>query len=259
MLITLKMLLRSLLLPPAGPLLVAALGACLIRARNGSVARRTGWALLIAALATLWLLATPIVADRLTRLAQHYPPLDLSRPVEAQAIVILGGDKARAVAPEYGGAPAVAAGLLERVTYGAYVAQHTGLPVLVSGAPGEAPAMRAALARQFHIEARWIEAHSRDTFQNAQFSAQILRAAGVRRIVLVTEADHEWRAAHEFASTGLSVLPAPAGVWADPGPSPQRYVPDAVALAHSTAALYEILGDFVRRAFAALGLRRHTP
>jgi uncharacterized SAM-binding protein YcdF (DUF218 family) len=259
MLITLKMLLRSLLLPPAGPLLLAAIGACLISARGAGAARRTGWVLLMAALATLWLLATPIVADELTRLAQRYPPLDLSRPVQAQAIVIVGGEEARSVAPEYGGAPAVGAGLLERVTYAAYVAQHTRLPVLVSGAPVEALAMRTTLAREFHLETRWVEAHSRDTFQNAQFSAEILRAAGVRRIILVTEADHEWRAAHEFASTGLSVVPAPAGVWSYPGPSAQRYVPGVVALAHSTAALYEIFGDLVRRVFTTLGVRRHTP
>jgi uncharacterized SAM-binding protein YcdF (DUF218 family) len=258
MLITLKMVLRSLLLPPAGPLLVAAAGACLIRSRSSGVARRTGWVLLIGALATLWLLATPIVADALTRLAQRCPALDLGRPVQAQAVVILGGDAVRPTAPEYGGAPAVAAGLLERVTYGAYVAQRTGLPVLVSGAAPEALAMRASLARQFHIDARWVEGRSRDTFQNAQFSAQILRAAGVRRVILVTEADHEWRAAREFASAGLGVVPAPAGVWTYPGSSPLRYVPGSAALAHSTTALYEILGDFVRRALAALDLRRHT-
>ena len=35
-------------------------------------------------------------------------------------------------APEYGG-PAAGPGLLERLSYGAYVARRTGLPVLVSG------------------------------------------------------------------------------------------------------------------------------
>ena len=34
---------------------------------------------------------------------------------------------------------------------------------------------------------------------------------------------------------------------------------DTIALAHSTRALYELLGDLTRRALAALDLRRQTP
>jgi len=260
MLITLKSLLRTLLLPPGGPLLLAAAGACLVRWRSGAAARRAGWALLVAGLATLWVLATPLVADGLTRVVQRYPALDLSQPLRAQAIVILGGAESRDVAPEYGGQPAAAAGLLERIAYGAFVAQHTGLPVLVSGGDHEALAMRASLARNFHTETRWIEDQSRDTFQNALFSARILKAAGVRRIILVTDGDHEWRAVHEFASAGLSVVPAPTAVWVAPRhPSPLRYVPNAAALEQSTEAIYELLGDLVRRTLAALDLRRQSP
>lgn len=258
MLIALKSLLHTLLLPPGGPLLLAAAGALLIRRRRAA-ARRSGWALLIAGLATLWLLATPLVADGLTRLAQRYPPLDLGETAHAQAIVILGGAAARDVAPEYGGMPAAAAGLLERITYGAFVAQRTGLPLLVSGEEYEVLAMRDSLARSFHIETRWLEAQSHDTFQNALFSARMLKAAGVSRIILVTDGDHEWRAAHEFASAGLSVVPAPTGVWAPPlhhPHSPLRYLPNPAALEHSTAAIYELLGDLARRTLALLGLRR---
>jgi uncharacterized SAM-binding protein YcdF (DUF218 family) len=258
MLITLKALLLALLMPPGGPLLLAAAGACLIGLHRGAGARRAGWALLIAGLATLWLLATPAVANALNEAAQRYPALDLERPVQAQAIVILGGGDARPSAPEYGGAPAAAGGLLERVVYGAFVAQHTGLPVLLSGEYREASAMRASLARDFHLEPRWVEERSRDTFQNAQFSAPLLKAAGVSRIILVTDAAHEWRAAAEFTSTGLIVVPAPEGRWLWQGRGPRRYLPNPGALAHSTDALHELLGDLVRRALAALNLRRQS-
>jgi len=260
MLITIKSLLHTLLLPPGGPLLLAAAGALLMR-RDGAAARRSGWALLIAGLATLWVLATPLVAEGLTRMTQRYPALDLSQPVRAQAIVILAGGGARDVAPEYGGGPAAAAGLLERITYGAFVAQHTGLPVLVSGDQYEVLAMRDSLARNFHVETRWLETRSRDTFENALFSARMLKAAGVSRIVLVTDGDHEWRAAHEFASAGLAVVPAPTGLWAPASrpEGPGRYLPSPVALEQSTAAIYELLGDLVRRTLAALGLRRQPP
>ena len=73
--------------------------------------------------------------------------------------------------------------------------------------------MQASLSRDFGVTARWIESRSRDTFQNAQYSAPLLRAQGVTRILLVTDALHEHRAAAEFAAAGLAVRPAPTGLW----------------------------------------------
>lgn len=260
MLITLKMLLRQLVLPPAGPLLLVALGAWLAAGASAPpLRRRVGWALLFASVTSLWLLSTPLVADALARVAQRYPPLTLTEPPQAQAIVILGGGDQRRAAPEYGGEPAAGIGLLERVSYAAYLAQRTGLPVLVSGTREETRAMSATLARNFHVQTRWAEDGSRDTFQNAQFSAPLLKAAGVSRILLVTDAEHEWRAAQEFQATGLAVVPAPAEPWAPRPFDLLRCVPSAAALARSTQALYEMLGDLARQAFAALHLRRQTP
>src|SRR6266699_1168516 len=195
MLVTLKTLLHTVLLPPGGPLLVAGAGAWLARSGVTARARRAGWLLLSASLVVSWLLATPVVADWLEG--------------AAEALVILGGGDERVAAPEYGGAPAPGPLLLERVAYGAFVAHRTALPVLVSGTAQETLAMRTSLARDFGVEVRWVEGRSRDTFENAQFSAPLLKAAGVSRIILVTDGAHAWRAAHEFAATGLAVVPAP--------------------------------------------------
>jgi uncharacterized SAM-binding protein YcdF (DUF218 family) len=258
MLITLKTFLHTLLLPPGAMLLLAAIGAALLASANHH-ARRTGWTLLIAALASLWLLATPWASSHLKHYAQGYPALDLSQPIDAQAIVILGGGEPLIHAPEYGGAPAPRAELLERVAYGAFIAHRTGLPVLVSGGYNETLAMQASLARDFSVDTRWLESRSRDTFQNAAFSATILKSAGVSRIVLVTDGDHEWRAAHEFMSAGLAVVPAPAAVWTHLGRGFMNYVPNSTALDHSSSAMYEIFGDLARRAMAALGVRRQAP
>lgn len=258
MFITLKSLLRTLLLPPAGPLILALLGALLARRAAALATRRIGWSLLMASLAVLWLLATPAVADRLERSAERYPALDLSQPVKAQAIVILSGGEVRMGTPEYGG-PAARGALLERLSYGAYVARHTGLPVLVSGTAREVLAMRATLARDFGVEVRWAEGQSRDTFQNAEFSAGLLRAQHVTRIVLVTSASHEWRAVQEFTSAGLEVVPAPAGGWAPPTIDLFYYLPNTLGLQRSAEALYELIGDLARRLFAAAHLRRQAP
>jgi uncharacterized SAM-binding protein YcdF (DUF218 family) len=259
MLIALKMLLHTLLLPPGGPLLLATAGACLIAWRSAAArARYTGWALLGAGLVMLWLLSIPVVADALGRAVQRCPPLDLTRPVQAQAIVILGGAAHRAGAPEYGGKRAVSLHLLERLNYGALVARRTGLPVVVSGTQEETLAMSAALARDFGVPTHWLEGSSRDTFQNAQFCAALLRPLGITRIVLVTSADHEWRAMQEFANAGFGVVPAPVGLYVPRELGPLSFLPDASAMASSTEALYEITGDLVRQVFAALHLRQHS-
>ncbi len=258
MLIALKTLLHTLLLPPGGPLLLAIAGAILLARHGNGRVRRMGLALVWTGIAALWALATPLVADALSRAAQRCPALDSTHPIAAQAIVILGGGGKRLAAPEYAGQPAVEQNLLERLSYGAYLARRTGLPVAVSGTHAEAFAMRTSLARDFGVGTRWAEDRSRDTFENAQFSAALLRPLGIARIVLVTDADHEWRAMQEFVSAGFQVVPAPVGLYVPTDLEARSFIPGPEPLARSTSALYELLGDLARRAFAALHLRRHT-
>src|SRR6202140_3391926 len=144
-----KTLLKTTILPPAGPILLAVLGVFLIK-RRPLLARTC----LILGLGSLWLLSTPVVSDAVTRLAERYPPLDLRSTTGAQAVVILGGGGQRVFAPEYGG-PAADPMLLERLAYGAYIAGKTSLPILVTGYHMEADAMRATLLRNFGVGARW--------------------------------------------------------------------------------------------------------
>jgi len=246
-----KTVLKVLILPPAAPLALALVGLLLLRR-----APRVGRALIMIAVGSLWLISTPIIADRMTAWAEHYPPLDLAVPTDAQAIVILGGGGQRDFAPEYGGAEAEPY-LLERIAYGAYVAQKTGLPILVTGFRDEAGAMRDTLERHFGIRARWVDDQSYDTFENARNSVRMLRADGIRRIVLVTRATHLWRSAHEFTDAGIQVVPAPVGILSNRDRTPFSYLPDTQALTRAHDALYELLGELVRRALALTHLRRH--
>jgi uncharacterized SAM-binding protein YcdF (DUF218 family) len=55
----------------------------------------------------------------------------------------------------------------------------------------------------------WTERASRSTYENAAFSARILRDKGIRHIVLVTEAYHMPRSVACFRKQGLDVTPAP--------------------------------------------------
>ena len=259
MFITLKVILRTLILPPSGPLLAIVAGLWLRRARSGVRARKSGTVLIALGVGALWLLSTPVVADLIEDLAQREPALSLASPPDAQAIVILGGGRERWRAPEYDFQPAADGKLLERLNYGAYLARRTHLPVAITGTFTEAAAMRATLARDYGVTVRWSEANSRDTFQNAALTAQLLRPEGITRIVLVTDAAHEWRAAHEFTAAGFTVVPAPTGLRSVPAPSGVHYLPTVAALGRSTEALYELLGDLARRVFAALHVRRQAP
>lgn len=248
-----KSIAHTLFLPPAGPLLFALIAYGFL----WSQWRRLATAVLGVALVSLWLVGMPSVSDVLWRLTEHYPALDLSKPVNAQAIVVLGGGGFRFRAPEYGGGPAPELALLDRLTYTSYVAHHTALPVLVSGNGNEAVTMRTSLERDFGVKTRWFEDHSRDTFENAEYSARMLKADGVTRIILVTSSTHIWRAAHEFMSAGLTVVPAPVSVWA-----PRRsqglleLIPSASSTLRSYEALYELFGEPVRVVLAVLHLRR---
>jgi uncharacterized SAM-binding protein YcdF (DUF218 family) len=246
-----KSFVRDLFLPPTTQLLIAVAGLLLLRR-----APRVGRTLLVISVGTLWLLSTPVVADALIALVERYPPLDLSRPADAQAIVILGGGGWREFAPEYGG-PEAEPYMLERLVYGAYVAQHTGLPILVTGYEDEAHIMRDSLARHFGIEPRWVEDRSYDTFENARNSVRILRAEGISRIILVSRASHLWRASHEFTAAGIQVVPAPVGATAGRDRNPFRYFPDSASLYRSHAAIYEALGEPARELLAMTHLRRH--
>lgn len=248
---TVKALLRTLALPPAGLLIVAVVGLLVMRRH-----RRTGVALIVAAVCGLWLLATPIVSDALTRTAERFPVLDLSKPVQAQAIVILGGAGLRELAPELGGGPAPEMGLLQRLAYGAYLARKTSLPILVTGAPLEAIAMRDSLIRDFGVQVRWVEDQSRDTFDNAHYSARKLFAEHITHIVLVTSSTHLWRATQEFRSAGFEVVPAPAGSSAPRERTVFRFVPSSAGLMRSESAVYELWGERVRQILAVLHLRR---
>jgi uncharacterized SAM-binding protein YcdF (DUF218 family) len=237
------LVLRNLVLPPAAPLLLSAAGLLLVRDRP--VAGRTiAWC----GVALLWLLSISAVAGGLLRIAQKYPALDLARPTGAAAIVILGAG-AFEQEPEYA-ADAPDGDTLARIAYGAYVAQSTGLPVLVSGASTDsstsvASVMERFLQRDFHCPVRWVEERSFDTHENALFSAAILRPAGVQRVILVTSATHMARSVQEFEAAGLQVVPAPTAFMAHGRLGVLSFVPNIQALHHSRDALYELFGRAV--------------
>ncbi len=247
-----KGLVRAVLLPPMGLLTLAVLGAVLLALRQ----RRSGWTCLVAGLGLLWILATPLVADELTRLIQVYPAFDPTTPTQARAIVILGGGDHRLRAPEYGGQPAVPLDLLERLNYGAWLSRVTHLPILVTSAPENVGAMAASLTRDFQAPPHWVDRNSHDTFENARNTALMLRVADVNSILLVTSSNHMLRATREFLATGLQVTAAPIHMVGRREYPVSAFLPTAEAMMDSSRAIYEFVGEPVRQILAGLNLRR---
>lgn len=238
-----KALLKALVLPPTGPLLLSAVGLALI-----SRCPRLGRIFAAIGVSMLLVLSMPVVATILSRWVDSSPPLDPELAKTAQAIVILGGGTRRN-ALEYGG-DTLNRLTLERVRYGAKVARLVGLPVLVSGGSAhggetEAKLMQESLASEFGVHVRWAEDRSRTTHENAVYSAAILRAAGVRRIVLVGHSFDIPRATAEFRREGLEVIAAPTGIPTRGSDGTLEFVPTIAGLQGSYYALYELLANAV--------------
>lgn len=236
------------LLPPASLLVIALAGALLARRRA-----RLGAALAGAAGAGLWILSLPLAAGFLLATLQSAPALTAPSASAAEAIVVLGGD-VDAYAPEYGGA-SLGELSLERVRYAAWLARATGLPVLTTGgvvdagAPSVGELMALALERELGVAVRWVEPRSSNTWENARFSAEILRAAGVQRVYLVTHAWHMPRSRESFEACGLDVVCAPTAFRARPEWEPSDFVPSSKALRESALALHEWIGRAAYRLF----------
>jgi len=248
--------LASLVLPPLGPLLVAAAGALLLARR-----RRLGRALLAAGLLSEALLATPVVAALLLRTLQRHPVLAADARAEGAGAIVVLGASLEPYAPEYPAGAAPGALSLERARYGAWLAARLGLPVLASGgklepdAPSLAELLSGCLRDEYGIAETWIEAESGTTWENAICSRGVLAPRGIDHVLLVTHAFHMPRAVLAFEHAGFTVTPAPTGLRQRPRPRARDFVPSARALQQSALALHEwlgIVGYRVRAARASL-------
>lgn len=188
-------------------------------------------------------LGLPIVSTALLN-SLTPPPADDAGPSPA-AIVILSADAIRVEDPT-----ALEPGpiTLDRTRAGAALARRTGLPVLVSG--GEMPEYRVTLAammaqslrEDFRLDTRWQESRSRDTWENAEFSAAILHAADIQRIYLVTHDWHMRRSLLAFRHFGLDAVPVPVRPPFAPPLSWRRFIPSPVAWFNSYIAIHEWVG-----------------
>jgi uncharacterized SAM-binding protein YcdF (DUF218 family) len=238
---------RDLILPPSNLFLLIAIGLLMWRRwpRAGRAVAGSG----LAALA--FLSCTGAAHLFVAPLEDMTAPLLAPERAGAQAIVVLAAGRL-AQAPEYDGRDVPDYTALARLRYAAHLQRRTGLPVLVSGGVGAGAgrerrtglgdAMATALREDFGVPVKWIEGRSRDTGENAAYSAALLRADGVKRVLLVTDAMHMPRARAAFERAGLDVVSAPTVFFSNQTRSFRSWVPSAEGMRRSWYAIYELIG-----------------
>lgn len=243
--IALEQLLKAILLPPACLFLLFCAGLLAWRRRP-----RLGKAMCGAAAALLYFLCSGIGCWLLMHPLESLEPVLPAGPLpQAQAIVVLTAGRIRS-SPEYEGRAVPDTMALARMTYAAHLVRARPLPFLVTGGllstdPAEEPlalAMKRVLENEFRIPVKWAETRSRNTMENALFSARILKAAGIGNIILVTDAMHMRRARLAFESQGIAVTPGPTFYQESARFDLGRISPTAGNLQCSYYGIYEWLG-----------------
>ena len=205
-----------------------------------------------------WLMSLPVVVEWGARALETVPPLERSEWVglaqRADAIVVLGSGRERGD-PAWGDDQPTGIGL-ERQRYAARLAKASGLPVLTSGGlhygtpPSEAALMAASMQSDFDVAVRWQEGRSTTTWENAQFSYELLAPLGIKRVVVVTHAAHMPRSVWSFEQAGFTVVPAPVGFLGRDNARPLGgWLPEFNAIWRSGQLINEAVGQVGYRLF----------
>jgi uncharacterized SAM-binding protein YcdF (DUF218 family) len=182
-----------------------------------------------------------------------YPPRSAAMTPSAQAIVVLGGGVRP---PEVSGQAPDLKDAADRVWHGVRLFHAGKAPLLLMSGGSDlslSASSEAEVMRQFAMDlgvpigAIVMEGRSRNTRQNAQFSAEILKAQGVKSVLLVTSALHMRRAVALFESQGLMVTPAATDHEARSRFSGVDWLPDAGALDGSARAMKEMVARWSGR------------
>lgn len=240
---------KQLLLPPGG-LLLLLLAGWWLRRRSPRLAALC----FVLGFGGLWLMSLPVTVEWAARRLESEAALDHSQwPVldqRAGAIVVLGAGREQADPSWESDQPSSIE--IERLRYASRLAKVSGLPILASGGlhygqpPSEAQLAADVLERDFSTQARWLEGRSRTTWENAVYSAEVLKAKGIARIVLVTSAWHMARSRWCFEEVGLEVIAAPVGFIGVPNGRPfGGWLPESKAIWQSGLLLNEAAGMLV--------------
>lgn len=237
----LKKLITPFLLPP-GLLVTVCFGLALWSPRRRRSSVRP--CVFAAAGIIIWIFSAPAFHALLLRPLEgaYAQPRDLS----ADAIVVLGGSLLPGVSEQGAAAPDLDSSA--RLLAALRLHRRTGLPIILSGGGyfgggSWAPAAAATLIQAGVPPGKTIEeSRSRDTCENARFTAEMFARKGWKKALLVTSARHMPRSVYSFGRAGLAaVTPVPCGYMAPRGRPGWLSLLPAGGLALK-AALHEYLG-----------------
>jgi uncharacterized SAM-binding protein YcdF (DUF218 family) len=214
--------------------------------------RRSFYAMLLS-VGWLYLCSTSLFANYLTgALERDFVPRAMSVIDRADAIVLLGGGMR---GDTHMGTLADLNQRGDRLVHAVALFKAGKAPLIVltgggvDGARTEAEQMKDLLAVMgVPAEHLLLEAESRDTHDNAVYTAQLLKDRGIQRILLVTSAYHMRRSLALFEAQGLDVIPAPTDFQQLVTPQVlPPWLPAVSNLSQSTDALHEMVGYLVYR------------
>ncbi|MEF8864243.1 MAG: YdcF family protein [Salinibacter sp.] len=216
--------------------------------------RRIGLSLVLGGAVVLWGFSTPLVSDRLRgSLEARHPPTPIDSLSSAEAIVVLGGGisspRPPRIHPDLNDAA-------DRVWHAARLYRAGKAPLVIASGgdqPWQNPRVQEASAMEVLLRDWGVpqdsilrEPRSANTYQNATRTARLMDRRGLNCVLLVTSALHMRRALAVFRSEGIEAVPAATDFQVDNrNRTLLDVLPDAGALAGSTAAVREYVGYLV--------------
>ncbi len=247
--VLLNNIIQTALLPPGISIFMMLFGLIIIQRFYTS-----GKVLLIGGFSLLIILSLPVTAFGLNSILEQNKPLTLKEleNSHAKAIVVLGAGRYVNALEYENEKDSASRYVLERLRYAAYLQKHSGLPILVSGGSpfggmqSEAKIMQTVLQNTFNTKAKWLDTKSSNTWNNARYSAEILKQQGIKKIILVTHAGHMSRSLMSFKHFGLQPVAAPHGFKtssrAETGFIILDFLPSASAMNSASQAMHELIG-----------------
>ncbi len=241
---TLKKVLSAFILPPGVFVAILLLSGIWFLYRRNRIA-----GIINCILGTLlWLSSILPVSDIMLRGLES--GLGIPEDIRGDVIVLLAGGVYDDV-PDMSGLGAPSEDTLARIITAVRLQKKLGVPVIISGgAVFEGKSTEASVIKRFLVDLGvpegmiLVEDKSRDTIENAKYTAQICKAIGCKEPLLVTSAYHIKRSLISFEKTGMKVTPFPAQfktsktrryLWYD-------FLPSAKHLKNTYIALHEYVG-----------------
>lgn len=237
-----------LLLPPMVFVLFGLLGLGI-----STMWRKQGVFVTMISLVGLLFCSLPIVSATLISTIQAKDALsedDITKNLgKVDAIVVLAGGR-RVQAKEFDD-DTVSVYTLERLRYAAWLTKRTGLPLIASGGrihnetKSESQLMQEVLQKEFIVIVDHIEEQSKSTYENAMFTAELLKEKKYNKIVLVTHAWHMRRAKSAFEHFDIEVVAGPTAFYsADPDLRLTDFFPSVKSLTYTYLAFHEMFGHW---------------